>query len=70
MKRDRLTGQLELASPQQRRRMRAVRLLALISLVLRAVPARAQGTTSVRDTLAYTITIVTIRSETAGCTMR
>ncbi len=43
--------------------MRAVRLLAFFSLALAAPSARAQDTTSARDTLAYTTTIITVRAK-------
>ena len=43
--------------------MRAVRLFAFVSLALATTSARAQDTTSVRDTLAYTTTIVTVRAQ-------
>src|SRR6058998_1027668 len=43
--------------------MRAARLLALFSLALPIVSARAQDTLSPTDTLAYTTTIVTVRAK-------
>src|SRR5438309_12088372 len=43
--------------------MRTARLLALFSLALCIVPARAQDTLSTTDTLAYTTTIVTVRAK-------
>ncbi len=43
--------------------MRSVRLLAFLSLALGAAPARAQDTTSLRDTLAHTTTILTVRAK-------
>ena len=43
--------------------MRAARLLALFTLALHILPARAQDTLSTTDTLAYTTTIVTVRAK-------
>src|SRR2546425_10618227 len=43
--------------------MRSLRFLAFLSLALATTSARAQDTTSVRDTLAYTTTIVTVRAK-------
>src|SRR5256886_16871931 len=43
--------------------MRSLRFLAFLSLALATTSARAQDTTSVRDTLAYTTAIVTIRAK-------
>src|SRR5438445_12718997 len=43
--------------------MRTARLVALLSLALHIVPARAQDTLSTTDTLAYTTTIVTVRAK-------
>src|SRR6266571_8793923 len=42
--------------------MRAARLLALFTLALPIVSARAQDTLSTTDTLAYTTSIVTVRA--------
>src|SRR2546425_11155248 len=43
--------------------MRRVRLLAFFALAVATATARAQDSTSLRDTLAYTTTIVTIRAK-------
>src|SRR2546422_483530 len=43
--------------------MRSLRFLVFLSLALATTSARAQDTTSVRDTLAYTTTIVTVRAK-------
>jgi len=43
--------------------MRRVRVLPFITLVLAASLARAQDTAGLRDTLAYTTTIVTVRAK-------
>jgi uncharacterized protein YraI len=43
--------------------MRRVRFLAFFVFVLATTLARAQDTTSLRDTLAYTTTIVTVRAK-------
>ena len=40
-----------------------LRLSAFLSLALHTVPARAQDTTTIRDTLAHTTTIVTVRAK-------
>ena len=43
--------------------MRSLRFLAFLSLALATTSARGQDTTSARDTLAYTTTIVTVRAK-------
>ncbi len=43
--------------------MRVLRLSAFLSLALHTAVARAQDTTTIRDTLAYTTTIVTVRAK-------
>ena len=43
--------------------MRPLRLVAFLGLALASTSARAQDTTSLRDTLAYTTTIVTVRAK-------
>jgi len=43
--------------------MRSGRLLTFLTLAVAPTAARAQDTTSVRDTLAYTTTIVTVRAK-------
>jgi len=43
--------------------MRSLRFLAFLSLALATTSARAQDTSSVRDTLAYTTTIATVRAK-------
>jgi uncharacterized protein YraI len=43
--------------------MRSVRLLSFLGLAVATTAARAQDTASVRDTLAYTTTIVTVRAK-------
>ena len=43
--------------------MRRVRLLAFFALAVAAGTARAQDSTSLRDTLAYTTAIVTVRAK-------
>jgi len=43
--------------------MRSTRLLALLALALAPISARGQDTSSLRDTLAYTTTIVTVRAK-------
>src|SRR2546425_8965436 len=43
--------------------MRRVRLLAFFALAVATATARAQDSTSLRDTLAYTTAIVTVRAK-------
>src|SRR2546427_3282886 len=44
-------------------RSRRVRLLAFFALAVATATARAQDSTSLRDTLAYTTAIVTVRAK-------
>jgi uncharacterized protein DUF3761/SH3 domain-containing protein len=43
--------------------MRCIRLLSFVSFALASTSVRAQDTTSLRDTLAYTTTVVTVRAK-------
>ncbi len=63
LKRDSLGGQLQPASDTREARMRRVRLLPFFALAVATATARAQDSTSLRDTLAYTTAIVTVRAK-------